>query len=407
MKTKNNKKRLKISTNIKVIICMLIITLITFVINRYYNSKATYISTEIYENKIEYKKISDDIDLENIIQNNTENIEERIETQEIDLEYTTTYKNNDSLSKGTMQVLQEGRDGKQQIIIKEIYKDGELLSQEQIGNKIIQSSINKIIEIGTSNYASTYKPKKGDNLYVTSNALEVKKEPNNEAGNVIVLNKKDEVILQNSQDEWYQIKYKIYTGWVKADCTTYVNPNVNYSQEEQNTYTKAQLLAKLNINMKLNEVSGLSLQQYKNILSTEAKDTNNIFKNNAEYFYYAEKQYKVNGIFIVAVAIHESNWGTSQIAMKKNNLFGYGAYDRNPYESSYNFSTYAEGIDLMGRVFSKYYLNPPGTKIYDNEVAKGTYYNGTKIQDVNKKYATDKNWYKGIYKWMEYLYNKL
>ena len=47
------------------------------------------------------------------------------------------------------------------------------------------------------------------------------------------------------------------------------------------------------------------------------KDKSNIFKNNAQYFYYAEKQYNVNGIFIAAVAIHESGWGGSSIATNK------------------------------------------------------------------------------------------
>ena len=55
----------------------------------------------------------------------------------------------------------------------------------------------------------------------------------------------------------------------------------------------------------------------------------------------------------------------------------------------------------------KYYLNPKGTKIYDNEVASGKYYNGNTLSAVNKKYATDKNWANAIYKHMQYLYNKV
>ena len=37
-------------------------------------------------------------------------------------------------------------------------------------------------------------------------------------------------------------------------------------------------------------------------------------------------------------------------------LFGYGASDSNPYNNAKTFSTYAEGIDLLARVFVKYYL---------------------------------------------------
>ena len=136
-------------------------------------------------------------------------------------------------------------------------------------------------------------------------------------------------------------------------------------------------------------------------------DKNNVFKENAEYFYYAEQQYDVNGIFIAAVAIHESGWGTSSISLSKKNLFGYQAYDRNPYESASSFGTYAEGIDLVARVFAKYYLNPADKSIYGGEKATGTYYKGSTLTAVNTSYASDKNWANAVYNWMIYLYNKL
>ena len=150
----------------------------------------------------------------------------------------------------------------------------------------------------------------------------------------------------------------------------------------------------------------MSLEQFKQIL-TDSKDVNKIFSQNAEYFYYIEKQYNINGVFVAAVAIHESNWGTSNISKQKNNLFGYGAYDNSPYKSAYNFSNVSEGIDLIARVFVKYYLNPKGTSIYSNEKAIGTYYNGPTLSGVNKRYATDKNWANKVYSHMSYLYDKL
>ncbi len=52
--------------------------------------------------------------------------------------------------------------------------------------------------------------------------------------------------------------------------------------------------------MALNKPSGLTLEQFKNILS-DSKDTNKIFENNAEYFYYIEKQYNINGVFVAAI----------------------------------------------------------------------------------------------------------
>ena len=195
---------------------------------------------------------------------------------------------------------------------------------------------------------------------------------------------------------------------MKSESTTYIDSSVK--QETQNdvktTKSKNELIANLNFGMALNKPSGLTLEQFKKVLS-DGKDKNKIFENNAEYFYYIEKQYNINGVFIAAVGIHESAWGTSKIAKEKNNLFGYGAYDSNPYNGAYNFSEYSESIDLIARVFVKYYINPKGTNIYGGEKAAGTYYNGPTLSGINTRYATDKNWANGVYNHMKYLYNKL
>lgn len=163
---------------------------------------------------------------------------------------------------------------------------------------------------------------------------------------------------------------------------------------------------KLSFNIALNKKSGFTLEQFTKAL-TDDKDVNRIFQNNSKYFYYVEDEYNINGIFVAAVGIHESAWGTSKIALNKNNLFGYGAYDSNPYNGAYDFEDYAESIDLVSRVFVKYYINPSGTNIYDRQKANGKYYSGNTLYAVNKRYATDKNWANGVYNHMKYLYNKI
>lgn len=350
-----------------------------------------------------------DISIENIIQENTNTLKkEEIIKQEIDLEYTTQYTEDPELPKGMLHVLQDGVDGKQEVAIKKIYEGENLISEEQMGSRVIESSVNKLVAIGTGPYASNYKVKVGDTLYNTSSLLPVRIEPNDKADKLITLKKNNEVKLLQKQGDWYQVQYQSYIGWAKGECFTYLDPNSSKEETSGTSqYTKKQLLNKLNFNMKLNEPSGLSLEQFKKIFENEPKDKKKIFANNAQYFYYAEKQYKVNGVFIAAVAIHESGWGGSAIASDKKNLFGYGAYDRSPYESAYQFTNYSEGIDLLGRVFAKYYLNPKGTKIYDGNIASGSYYNGPTLSGVNVKYATDKNWKNGVYSWMKYLYNNL
>ena len=119
------------------------------------------------------------------------------------------------------------------------------------------------------------------------------------------------------------------------------------------------------------------------------------------------QEYNINGLFVAAIGIHESAWGTSKISKNKYNLFGYGAYDSNPYNGAYTFSNYSESIDLIARVLVKYYIKPKGTKIYGDEKAAGTYYNGPTLSGINTKYATDKNWANAVYNHMKYLYEKL
>ena len=51
----------------------------------------------------------------------------------------------------------------------------------------------------------------------------------------------------------------------------------------------------------------------------------------------AERDYGVNALYLVAHAMLESHFGSSDIARLKHNLFGYKAYDRSPYRSAARF----------------------------------------------------------------------
>ncbi|MBR3324957.1 MAG: G5 domain-containing protein [Clostridia bacterium] len=349
------------------------------------------------------------VNIEKVIEENEKNIQrETIERQEADVEFNTQYRENNSLAKGKIQTIQEGQDGKQNAIIKNIYRNGELVTSNQISSEITKASIDKIVEIGTAAYSSNYVPIVGDELEVTSLTLAVRISASNDADKLITLNKGDKVKVKEEKDDWYNISYSSYSGWVPKDCLKFVPPNAESDGDENNPqFTKEQLTQDIGFSMLLNRKSGLSIDQYKKIFEDESNDKNNVFKENAEYFYYAEQQYNINGLFVAAIGIHESGWATSTISLSKKNLFGYRAYDRDPYGSASAFENYSEGIDLVARVLVKYYLNPPGTPIYGGETASGAYYKGSTVTAVNKSYATDKNWANAVYKWMLYLYNKL
>ena len=418
MKAKDKKKKYIFFTLKNIIIFSIAVISIFYIIifYHYYFGESVVYATEVSSpvNDLELSE-AEKIDIDSYIQNNSKaGIKEEYTVEEVELEFLTKYKNNASLPKGTLQVTQEGRKGKQQITTKKTYENDQLISEEQVSAKITKAAVNKIVEVGTgSGRASNYEVKVGDTVYVTSDRLSVMVEPSEESQKVATLSQNDELKVLEIKGEWYRIRSGSTIGYVKSEATTYRN----YVQEEAeknssniNTSTsqksKSELLSTLSFGMALNKPSGLTLEQFKTILS-DSKDKNKIFEQNAEYFYYIEKEYNINGVFVAAVGIHESNWGTSKIAQEKYNLFGYGAYDSNPYNGAYTFSDYSECIDLLARVFVKYYLNPAGTSIYGGETASGKYYNGPTLSGINQKYATDKNWANSVYTTMKYLYNKL
>ncbi len=350
-------------------------------------------------------------DVETIIEQNTKEATARrqeIVKEEMDLEYITKYQTNPDLPKDTIRVIQEGNVGSMQKIIQKEYIEDELVKEEQIGTVVLKPAIPKMVEIGTGNRKKAQSIKVGDTVYVTSELLSIREKPEETAEKIITLSKNDAVTVTELGDTFYQVAYQNFVGYAQKDCFT-LEKEMDQEQEEyswQGSKTAQELLQNLSKDMPLNQPSGLSIEQFQEIL-TDSRDTNNVFAENAEYFYYIEQEYHINGVFVAAVAIHESGWGTSALSQRTKNLFGYGAYDRNPGENAYTFDTYAESIDLLARVFSKYYINPKGTSIYGGETAVASHYYGSTVEAVNTDYASDKGWANKVYQIMSNLYHKL
>ena len=76
-------------------------------------------------------------------------------------------------------------------------------------------------------------------------------------------------------------------------------------------------------------------------------------------------------------AMLESGSGTSYIALKKNNLFGWACYDATPVESAEKYNSFAESIEFWSKKLKELYLLPAGK-----------FYNGDSEFGINVKYAT-------------------
>ena len=159
---------------------------------------------------IESIKISEakNINLNEIIEENSnQGRKEEFYTQEEELEYLTTYRNNPSLPKETIQVIQEGREGKQEVTKKRTYENGEVVSEEIVNTKITKGAINKIVEIGTGNYKSNYNVKAGDKVYVTSDRLSVMLEPDENSQKMYTLSQNEELKVLEITGKWYYVSF--------------------------------------------------------------------------------------------------------------------------------------------------------------------------------------------------------
>ena len=408
------KKRKKIIILIiSIIIAIALALAIIFAINK--NNKQvkqtdveiTYPTEEILKEVRQSmtENMSKNYNIEEIISNNEkEKITEKIEKKESDIEFTTQYRENSSLAKGKIQTIQEGQDGKQNEIVRSTYKNGTLVATQPISVEVKKVARDKIVEVGTGAYSANYVPIAGDKLKAIENETELKTEANEQSNTIKKLAKT--VIIKEAKNDWYNVKIDNQTGWVPKSKMEYINDSENVDGGMP-VYTKEQLTQNFGISMLLNKRSGLTLEQFRQILANDPNDKQNVFKNIYQYFYYVEQQYNLNGLFVAAIAVHESGWGTSALSLRTKNLFGYGAYDRDPSAYASQFGAYESGIDLVSRVLVKYYLNPKGTPIYNGEIAQGTYFHGATVTGVNTSYASDKRWGEKVYKWMTYFYNKL
>lgn len=387
------------ATVVTLCICALVLTLV---------SKNYIFATENDDETTETASIAfegneNSINLTQIVSQNASMVEAKdYVKEEREVQYETVYIEDTSLQKDEKVVAQEGKNGKEEVLAVKTYENGEFKEESIIERTVLEEAEKSVVHVGTSEFLSTYQVHLGDTMYVTADTM-LKESASATSRDICKIPQYLDVKLLEVSGDWCKVSYDDNEGYVPAKSLTSSSmaPSVVEESRLQRIFTK------FNENMNLNEVSGLTKDDFKKVLSGNASDTNKIFEQNAEAFYNAEQKYNVNGIFIAAIGINESAWGTSNIASTKKNLFGYGAYDSDPYNSSYTFETYEDGIDLVTKVMAKYYVNPAGTKIYDGEMASGKYYNGSTVAAVNTKYATDTEWHTKVYSYMEYLYNRL
>ena len=386
------------------IVTMCICALVLTVVSKNYifagNNEDETIEETSY---IDFETNDNAINLSQIVSENASMVEAKdYVKEEREIDFETVYIEDTSLQKDEKVVETEGTKGKEEVTVIKTYHNGEFINENILERTVIVEPIKSVVHTGTSEFLSTYKVHLGNILYVTEET-KLKEKNSDSSADIVSIPQYYDVKLVELADNWCKVSFNGHDGYVKNSVLTSSSYTPGILEENR----KQKIFASAGESMSVNKASGLTLEDFKKALSNNPKDVNKIFENNAAAFYNAEQKYNVNGLFIAAIGINESAWGTSNIALTKKNLFGYGAFDRDPYNLSYTFENYEDGIDLVTKVMAKYYLNPAGTKLFGDEMASGKYYNGPTIAAVNMRYASDTEWAKKVYSYMEYLYNKL
>ena len=396
--TRNGKIIIKFSLMWFFIAIIIIALIVSFFKNRIF---ATNTNDEEKETLVAFEQNQKSVDVIQVMLDNTDSNKKMVNEQRV-VEFQTEYEDNPNLPKDEEKVKQEGKNGKVQVTALQGYQNNEMVSEDIIESTTLEEVVTKIIYKGTSEFLKKYKVHIDDQMYLLE-AEDLKEAAKDDSTTICKVPRYLNVKLKEAGEEWIKVTYNGKDGYLKT--TNITSEAVTPIIKEKNRV--ATLKNNLNIDMDLSSPSGLTISDYKTVLSNNLSDKNKIFEQNAEVFYKAEQKYKVNGIFIAAVGIHESAWGTSKIASDKKNLFGFTAYDSDPYNSATTFDSYENAINKVAETLSTKYLHTAGTKIGDDLIATGAYFNGTTAKSVNVRYASDEAWADKVFNYMQYLYGKL
>ncbi|MGM9988393.1 MAG: SH3 domain-containing protein [Bacillaceae bacterium] len=232
------------------------------------------------------------------------------------------------------------------------------------------------------------KPTPPNNQEVTHEIVQedvnLRDQPSWSANKIIVIKKGTKVHAQSHNKDWMKVTYNGKTGYVAKE---YVHAIDETNQSNTATsYKQVDLRKKSNVTA--SEINTY-VEAYTNLTGKPSK-----IAGMGQYIIDIGKEYGINELFLAAIIIHESDYGTSYLAHFKNNLTGLYAFDAAPYDCAARFSSVNESIRYAASYIRASYLNE-----------NGSYYNGAFLGDkqggMNVKYSSDALWGQKIANHME------
>lgn len=119
------------------------------------------------------------------------------------------------------------------------------------------------------------------------------------------------------------------------------------------------------INRSLKQFSPITAQQLNAFIDSKAKGKSGKLHGMGQAIIDASNATGLDPRYILAHAAWESGWGTSKTALKKNNFFGIGAYNKAPFASAKTFSGGpAEGLMAGAKWINNRYINGGADTLY-------------------------------------------
>lgn len=127
----------------------------------------------------------------------------------------------------------------------------------------------------------------------------------------------------------------------------------------------------------LREKSNLTEKELSQIL----KGTN--MEELVPYLISAEKEYGVNAMVLTGMIANNSNWNTSERAVKYNNVFNLGVFENN--SKGLTFKSKEEAINYTAKLLANEYLNEDGM-----------YFNGYSLKNVSENFCNSNVWVNNV-----------
>lgn len=110
------------------------------------------------------------------------------------------------------------------------------------------------------------------------------------------------------------------------------------------------------------ELPKLSVSQIATIIKKHFGNSKVMSPNDAQGIYDAQQSTGMSALAMLGIGALESGWGTSKIANKTNNIWGYGATNVNPEGNAHRYSQMSQGAKQFAKEFMKTYYNGYGAK---------------------------------------------